>query len=101
MYYRAGYAPEHYYNSGWAARLKLERSRAVKCPSIGWQLAGAKKVQQDLASTDVMGRYLEADAAERVASMFADMFGFEEGKEKESEGLALALASPDDFVLKP
>jgi hypothetical protein len=27
----------------------LERSRAVKCPSIAYQLVGAKKVQQVLA----------------------------------------------------
>lgn len=37
----------------------LERSNAALCPSVAYQLAGAKKVQQDLASTDVLQRFLD------------------------------------------
>lgn len=33
----------------WTGREVLERSNACKCPSVGWHLAGAKKVQQELA----------------------------------------------------
>ena len=45
-YYRAGYTPDDYpTESEWAARLLIERSFAIKCPSIGQHLAGTKKVQ--------------------------------------------------------
>lgn len=51
LYFRAGYGPGDYPDpSAWAARLHLERSGAIKCPSILTQLAGAKKVQQVLAT---------------------------------------------------
>lgn len=49
VYYRAGYSPEQHDDRAWATRLLLERSRAVKTPTVGYQLAGAKKVQQELA----------------------------------------------------
>jgi glutathione synthetase len=52
IYYRAGYAPTDYPDGDdgveWQARLRLEQSRAAKCPSLGYHLAGTKKVQQEL-----------------------------------------------------
>lgn len=44
----------------WKGRLLLERSSAVKCPSISYHLAGAKKIQQELAKTGVLERYLSS-----------------------------------------
>jgi hypothetical protein len=32
----------------WDARLMMERSMAIKCPSIQYHLAGTKKIQQEL-----------------------------------------------------
>lgn len=50
VYFRAGYSPADYFGRAeWDARLKLERSTAIKSPSIGYHLAGTKKVQQVLA----------------------------------------------------
>lgn len=50
VYFRAGYSPDDYFGrTEWDARLKLERSTAIKSPSIGYHLAGTKKVQQVLA----------------------------------------------------
>lgn len=49
LYFRAGYAPSDYTSEEhWSARLHLERSAAIKCPSILTHLAGSKKVQQVL-----------------------------------------------------
>lgn len=45
----------------WKARLMLERSRAIKCPSAAFHLAGTKKVQQVLASPGVLERYVGAE----------------------------------------
>jgi glutathione synthase len=41
----------------WMARLLLEQSSVVKCPSISYHLAGAKKIQQELAKPGVLERY--------------------------------------------
>jgi glutathione synthetase len=51
VYFRAGYGPQDYPEpSSWQGRLQIERSNAIKCPTILTQLAGAKKVQQVLAT---------------------------------------------------
>ena len=55
------------YHSRRVRRELLERSDAALCPSVAYQLAGAKKVQQDLAAPGVLERFLpsraDADAA--------------------------------------
>jgi len=51
FYLRSGYAPTDYpTDAEWEARRLMERSDAVSCPSVAYQLVGAKKVQQDLAA---------------------------------------------------
>lgn len=45
VYFRAGYTPADYPSEeAWRARLLVERSAALKCPTLGYQLAGTKKV---------------------------------------------------------
>lgn len=45
VYFRAGYTPADFPTEReWEARLLVERSAAVKCPTLGYQLAGTKKV---------------------------------------------------------
>ncbi|GMP60618.1 hypothetical protein CsSME_00023401 [Camellia sinensis var. sinensis] len=57
IYFRAGYAPTDYPSeSEWKARLLMEQSSAVKCPSISYHLAGTKKIQQELAKPNVLER---------------------------------------------
>ena len=59
VYFRAGYAPVDYVNDrNFEVRDLLERSRAIKCPSIALQLAGSKKVQQVLTQPGVLEKYL-------------------------------------------
>lgn len=51
VYFRAGYSPRDYSSpASWSSRLQLERSAAIKCPSILTHLAGSKKIQQILAT---------------------------------------------------
>lgn len=46
VYFRAGYTPADFpTEQEWEARLMVERSAAVKCPTLGYQLAGTKKVR--------------------------------------------------------
>ena len=50
IYFRCGYHPDQYPTEReWDARLMMERSLAIKCPSIQYHLAGTKKIQQELA----------------------------------------------------
>jgi hypothetical protein len=50
IYFRCGYHPDQYPSEReWEARLMMERSLAIKSPSIQYHLAGTKKVQQELA----------------------------------------------------
>ncbi|GMP49836.1 hypothetical protein CsSME_00016675 [Camellia sinensis var. sinensis] len=58
IYFRAGYAPTDYpLEPEWKARLLMEQSSAVKCPSISYHLAGTKKIQQELlAKPNVLER---------------------------------------------
>lgn len=51
VYMRCGYGPSDYPDeSAWESRYHLERSAAIKCPSVLTQIAGTKKVQQVLAT---------------------------------------------------
>ncbi|KAL5995822.1 Glutathione synthetase [Asimina triloba] len=55
VYFRAGYSPNDYPSeSEWNARLVIEKSCAIKCPSISYHLVGTKKIQQELAKPNVL-----------------------------------------------
>ena len=61
-YFRAGYTPGDYPSEAeWGARLLIERSFAIKCPSIGQHLAGTKKVQQVLAAPAMLARFVNPE----------------------------------------
>ncbi|KAH8008771.1 hypothetical protein HPB51_004161 [Rhipicephalus microplus] len=57
VYYRTAYAPQQMDAKCWDTRLRIELSRAIKCPSVQYHLAGTKKVQQVLAQPDVLERF--------------------------------------------
>jgi len=95
-YYRSGYTPTDYPTSAeWDARLKVERSLAIKCPNIGYHLAGMKKVQQDLARPGSVERFVSAESAQRLRGSFTGLYPVTD------ESIAMALANPADYVLKP
>ena len=41
----------------WQAREMIELSSAIRCPTIAYQLAGTKKVQQELSNPEILARY--------------------------------------------
>lgn len=70
IYMRAGYDPSDYPDQrSWEARYHVERSAAIKCPSVLTQLAGTKKVQQVLATPrpssalSILGQFIPEDSA--------------------------------------
>ncbi|KAJ8257844.1 hypothetical protein GJAV_G00190340 [Gymnothorax javanicus] len=101
-YFRHGYAPQHYSEQNWEARLLIERSKAVKCPDIATHLAGTKKVQQELARPGVLERYFPEDpeAVALIRATFAGLYTLDPGEEGD-KNVAMALANPDKYVLKP
>jgi len=57
VYYRAGYDPGFFpTEKEWSVYLSLENSRAIKCPSVSYHLAGTKKIQQMLCNPTVLER---------------------------------------------
>jgi glutathione synthase len=83
----------------------VERSRAIKCPSLAVHLAGCKKVQQVLAAPGVLERFMPGDdesaARESLRQTFAGLYAIEEDDAPTRALISDALAHPDQYVLKP
>ncbi|XP_001653706.2 glutathione synthetase isoform X2 [Aedes aegypti] len=102
IYFRAGYEPGHYYGPNeWAARLLMERTKAIKCPSIHYHLAGTKKVQQALAKPGILKRFIEDNAKiDSIKDIFTGLYSLDKGEEGE-QAVKLAFSNPERYVLKP
>jgi len=101
VYYRAGYTPVDYPSSKeWAARLMIEKSKAIKCPSIAYHLAGLKKVQQVLAQPGQVERFLSMDESKQLRSCFTGLFPLSDDADGDP-AVKLALGNPNLYVLKP
>lgn len=62
----------------WNARLDIERSKAIKCPSIHYQLAGTKKIQQELAREGAVERFVsDENEAAKIRSVFAGQYSLD------------------------
>ncbi|KAL9002150.1 MAG: hypothetical protein Q9188_004898 [Gyalolechia gomerana] len=102
IYYRAGYDEDEYTPAGIAARLQLERSKAIKCPSLLTHVAGSKKVQQELALPGVLERFLPSEEAARIRETFMAMYPLDESDAgKRGRKLALDATTAGKYVLKP
>lgn len=106
VYFRALYSPTEYTSPTiWAGRHHLERSSAIKCPTILLHLSGSKKIQQVLTSQppgpDHLTSFLPTHPPSTLRSLrstFAPQYSL-----TTSEGLDLALnpVSAHNHVLKP
>eukprot|EP00501_MAST-03F_sp_TOSAG23-6_P000291 GSMAST32.ASY1.ANO1.298.1 assembled CDS len=86
VYFRAGYTPNDYpTEKEWKVRLSIEKSFAIKCPSVAYQLVGAKKIQQVLNTPNVLHRFLSKTEAELVSIHFAGQWAL----------------GPENYVMKP
>ena len=99
VYFRAGYTPNDYpTDAEWSARMLIEKSNALKSPSVAMHLAGSKKVQQKLAEAGVLERFMP-EQAEKMRRVFANLYSLD-GDEGD-EAVKLGLANPAGYVLKP
>lgn len=111
--------PLHY-----STRFLLERSRAIKCPSIALQLAGGKKVQEVLTQPGVLEYFLRNEkkwgedifdegAVQELRQSFMEMWGLDAAEDlltpdfdaiasgKEGFGVKRARELANTLVLKP
>ncbi|XP_012281091.1 glutathione synthetase isoform X2 [Orussus abietinus] len=102
VYFRSGYDPSFYpTEKEWSARFLIERSRAIKCPSIQYHLAGCKRIQQVLSEDNILLKYLQdPDLVRRAKNVFAGLYSLDFNEEGE-KAIAAALKNPEKFVLKP
>jgi len=99
VYFRAGYTPTDYPTQGeWDARLLIEKSNALKSPSVAMHLAGSKKIQQKLAEAGVLEKFMPAKAAQ-MRRVFAGLYSLD--GDEGAEAIKLGLANPAGYVLKP
>ncbi|KAI5995188.1 glutathione synthase [Pisolithus albus] len=122
VYFRAGYVPSDYPTSThYTTRFTLERSRAIKCPTIPLQLAGGKKIQEFLTRPGVVERFMrDADvqsigtATKDLCETWMSMWSLDDPDPPvapsdypsqrsmdEPRGTTLARALADSLVLKP
>ena len=110
----------------WDARLMIERSKAIKSPSIHYHLAGTKKVQQELARDGVLERFVkEEDKRKAIRSMFTGLYPLDKvgqgffpcvgignhklnfdpnltlQSDKGDKAYEMAMKNPSRFVVKP
>ncbi|XP_014278447.1 glutathione synthetase isoform X2 [Halyomorpha halys] len=101
VYFRWGYDPTHFSDETWSLRLMMEKSKAIKCPSIQYHLVGAKKVQQVLCYPGILEKYIsDKEEANMIRDLFVDIYPLDESPEGE-EGYKLAMNQFNRFVLKP
>ncbi|KAF3063786.1 Glutathione synthetase [Daldinia childiae] len=111
IYMRSGYGPSDYPDqSAWEARYHLERSAAIKCPTVLTQVAGTKKVQQILATPETPSNpsilplyiYKESASISDLANTFTNIYPLD----KTEAGLQARKIAVDPelckgYVLKP
>jgi len=103
IYMRCGYHPDQYPTQReWDARLTMERSLAIKSPSIHYHLAGTKKVQQELAKPGQLERFMgdKKEEMEAVRDVFTGLYSLDRD-EAGDKSFQAALDTPERFVLKP
>ncbi|PWA02999.1 hypothetical protein BB558_000837 [Smittium angustum] len=102
VYYRSGYTPDDYNSEAdWDARLMAEKSMAIKCPTIPYQLVGAKKVQQVLALPGTVEKYIfDKDEQSLIRESFAELYPLDESQDGR-KAYKTAMETPINYVLKP
>ncbi|KAF9319995.1 hypothetical protein BG003_007521 [Podila horticola] len=100
-YSRMSWSKIPFMKQEWDGRLLAERSLAIKCPTVAYQLVGAKKVQQVLAAPGQLERFVkDPQSAALLRASFTGLYPLDHTP----EGLAAyeaALVNSDELVMKP
>lgn len=108
VYFRAGYTPDDYPTEvEWNTRALIEHSNAIKCPTVGYQLTGAKAIQAALCLPLNVERFLPLDQSTLLRQCFAEQYSLSAQAttlEREAVDKAIESAIADNgknWVLKP
>ncbi|KXN82852.1 Glutathione synthetase, partial [Leucoagaricus sp. SymC.cos] len=124
VYFRSVYTPVDFpTQTHYTTRFLLERSTAIKCPSLALQLAGGKKVQEVLTQAGVLEKFLadekkytqvfSKEDIQELRDSFMGMWGLDVGEDlltpdtqtiqsgKENFGVRKARDEAKSLVLKP
>lgn len=102
VYQRAGYEASEYDEVGCNARLQLEKSTAIKCPSVLGHLTTFKKVQQALTAPGVLERFLSPSEVARIRETFVPVHPLDESTEGlEARRIACDSERSANYILKP
>ncbi|GAM19411.1 hypothetical protein SAMD00019534_025860 [Acytostelium subglobosum LB1] len=101
-YFRAGYTPADYPTQAeWDARLVIERSLSIKCPSIANHLVGAKKIQQAIAKPQLLEQLLQdQESVKRMRQSFTGLYSLSK-EDIDPAVVERAIQHPELFVMKP
>ena len=59
-------------------RLMIERSKAIKCPTVAYQLAGCKRIQQELFQPGVVEKYIcDKSQSNKIRAVFVEQYSFD------------------------
>lgn len=96
VHFRGAFLPEDFPSQNeWDARYTIEKSTAIKCPPIHYQLAGTKTVQQALAKPGVLKRFLKDDAKiKAITDIFVGLYSMDSHTEEGKNALQMALNDP-------
>lgn len=99
VYFRSGYEPGQYLcENDWTARLLIERSLAIKCPSINYHLAGTKKVQQALAKPGILKRFITDDIKiKTISDIFTGLYSMDSNTEDGQKAFGMVLIDPSKY----
>lgn len=102
VYFRSGYEPGQYLSDDdWNARLLVERSLAIKCPSINYHLAGTKKVQQALAKPGMLKRFITDDIKiKTISDIFTGLYSMDSNTEDGQKAFGMVLIDPSKYEYK-
>lgn len=102
VYFRYGYDPTNYnFDEAWDIRLMLERSKAIKCPSIAYHVSGIKKFQQLLCNQEKLELFLDSSEAIEMTKVMCKFWPVDAGTSEGQEGYKLGLNEFQNLVLKP
>ena len=77
----------------WKLREKMDLSLAISCPSVRYQLAGMKKIQQILALPNVLERFISnKHECNEMRSTFAQFLALDSDDDKSNlEAIEIAM----------
>ncbi|KAJ5152571.1 uncharacterized protein N7482_009049 [Penicillium canariense] len=102
VYLRAGYEAHEYDHVGWEARLQLETSVAIKCPSLLSHMTTFKKVQQALTVPGALETFLSESEAAALRETFVPVYPLDESEQgRYARDRACDPVQSAHYILKP